>query len=199
MNVFNRVVMFLLSFILFVFSGMIFLLLTRLVVPGNPFLRAILALYNAWYTIALARGTATNLPQLITLGLAIIGLVLVVLELWPITRLFRRPEAKQYIVRQDTMGQVTVGRAMVRDFVQHEAEAVPGVVHAEPEVRDGPNGLRLRTKTALAWDAEAPAVGQVLQERLKESVQTHLGLPVAEVTVTAQAAPIAKETRRRVA
>jgi uncharacterized alkaline shock family protein YloU len=199
MNAFNRIVMFLLSFLLFVFGTIIFLLLTGIVVPGNTYLRDILALYNAWRAVALVRGASTNIAVLIAIVLALVGLVLVVLELLPVGRLFRRQEVKQYIVREDNLGQVTVGRTMVRDFVQHEAEAVPGVVHAEPEVRDGPGGLRLYTKASLAWDAEAPAVGQVLQERLKEAVQTHLGLPVAEVKVNAQAAPIAKEPRRRVA
>jgi len=199
MNVFNRIVMFLLSFILFVFGATIFVLLTGLVVPNNPYLRDVLALYNAWRAVALLRGTATNIAVLIALVFAVVGLVVVVLELLPLGRLFRRSEAKQYVVRDDTLGQVTVGRTMVRDFVQHEAEAVPGVVHAEPEVRDGHGGLRVHTKASLAWDAEAPAVGQLLQERIKESVQTHIGLPVTEVTVTTQAAPVVKETRRRVA
>lgn len=199
MAIFNRVVMFLLSFILFAFGTITFLLLTGIVVPGNSYLRSILALYNAWRAIALLRGATTNIAVLIALLLAVIGLVVVVLELLPVGRLFRRREAKQYVVRQDSMGQVTLGRSMVRDLVQHVAESVPGVVHAEPEVKDGADGLHVATRASLAWDADAPAVGQALQERIKESVQTQLGLPVAEVRVTAQAAPVVKEQRRRVA
>lgn len=199
MNIFNRIVMILLSLLLFAFGTIVFLLLTRLVIPENDFLRNILALYTAWQAVALLRGAQTNVIQLVALAMAIVGLVLLVLELLPIRRLFGRREAKQYIVRQDTLGQVTVGRTMVRDFVQHEAESIPGVVHAEPEVKDGSGGLVIFTKASLAWDAEAPAVGQLLQERLKDSVQTHLGLPVSEVKVVAQAAPIVKEPRRRVA
>lgn len=199
MNIFNRIVMFLLSFILFAFGTITFLLLTGIVVPQNSYLRAILALYNAWRAIALLRGASTNIAVLIALILAVVGLVLVILEVLPMGRVFRRREAKQYIVRQDTIGQVTLGRSMVRDLVQHVAEAVPGVVHAEPEVHDRPDGLHLTTRASLAWDADAPAVGQLLQERIKEAVQTQLGLPVAEVRVTAEAAPIVKEQRRRVA
>lgn len=199
MTIFNRVVMFLLSFILFAFGAITFLLLTGIVVPRNSYLRDILALYNAWRAIALLRGATTNVAVLIALLLALIGLVLVVLELLPIGRLFRRRETKEYVVRQDTLGQVTLGRSMVHDLVQHVAEAVPGVVHAEPEVKDRADGLHLSTRASLAWDADAPAVGQLLQERIKESVQTQLGLPVAEVRVTAQTAPVVKEQRRRVA
>ncbi len=199
MNIFNRIVMFLLSFLLFVFGGLTFLLLTGLVVPQNDYLRSVLTLYNAVRAIALVRGASTNIAVLIAIIMAVVGLVLVVLELLPVGRLFRRREAKQYVVRQDQLGQVTLERSMVRDLVQHVAESVPGVVHAEPEVKDGTDGLHVVARTSIAWDADAPAIGQALQERIKESVQTQLGLPVAEVRVTAQTAPAVKEQRRRVA
>lgn len=197
MAIFNRIVMLLLSFILFAFGAITFLLLTGLVVPNNSYLRSILALYSAWRAIALLRGASTNIAALIALALAIVGLVVLILEVLPIGRLFRRREVKQYVVREDSLGQVTLGRTMVRDLVQHVAEDVPGVVHAEPEVKDGAGGLHVSTRAALAWDADAPTVGQALQERIKESVQTQLGLPVAEVRVTAEAAPVVKEQRRR--
>lgn len=199
MTVFNRIVMFLLSFILFAFGTITFLLLTGLVVPNNSYLRAILVLYNAWRTVALLRGANTNIAVLIALLLAVVGLVLVVLELLPVGRLFRRREPTQYVVRKDSLGQVTLERSMVRNLTQHVAETVPGVVRAEPEVKDGKDGLHLATRVSLAWDADAPAVGQLVQERIKESVQSQLGLPVSEVRVTAQTPPVVKEQHRHVA
>jgi uncharacterized alkaline shock family protein YloU len=114
--------------------------------------------------------------------------------------LFGKHQDKRYVVRRDALGQITVERSMVRDVVQHEALAVPGVLHAEPSVKDGKDGLHISTRAALVWDADTPSTGQILQERVKESVQTHLGLPVAEVRVTAETAALPKETpRRRVA
>lgn len=200
MNVFNRIVMSLAALIVFAFGFIVFLLLTGLVVPSNSYLRAILALYNAWRAIMLLRGATTNIALLIAIVLALIGLIVLILELLPMGRLFSgRREAKQYVVRDDQLGQVTLGRSMVRDVVRHVGEATPGVTQVEPEVKDGEGGLHITTRATLAWDADAPTVGQQLQERIKESVQTQLGLPVAEVRVTAEAAPIAKDQRRRVA
>jgi uncharacterized alkaline shock family protein YloU len=197
MNIFNRIVMLLLGFIVFAFGTTTFLLLTGIVVPENSYLRAILALYAAWRAVALLRGATTNIAVLVALVLAIVGLVLLVLELLPLGRLFRRREPKQYVVRQDNLGQVTLGRSMVRDLVQHVAQDVPGVVYAEPEVKDSADGLRISTRASLAWDADAPSVGQQVQERVKDSVQTQLGLPVAEVHVTAQTTPIIKDHHRK--
>lgn len=196
MNIFNRIIVLLLGLALLAFGGITFLLLTGLVTPGNGYLRDLLTLYTAWRAIALLRGATTNVAALVALGLAIIGLVVVILELLPMGRLFRRREGKQYVVRQDAVGQVTLGSSMVRDLVEHVAESVPSVVHAEPTVKDGADGLHIAMRASLAWDADAPAVGQALQERVKESVQSQLGLSVAEVSVTAQTAPVAKAQQR---
>lgn len=201
MNIVNRVIMIVAGLIVFAFGAITFLLLSGIVVPSNSYLRAILAAYSAWRAIALLRGATGNTAIIVALVLALVGLVILVAELvGPVRLLFRGREVKHYVVRRDALGQVTVGRSMVRDVVQHEAEAIPGVLHAEPSVKDGKDGLHVSTRASLAWDADAPSIGQTLQERIKESVQTHLGLPVAEVRVTAQTEPLPKEPpRRRVA
>lgn len=201
MHIVNRVLMIIAALIILIFGSITFLLLTGIVAPANQTLRNVLTLYKALQAIALLRGTQNNTAIIIALFLALIGLALLVLELWgPVRRLLGGEQAKRYVVRQDSLGQVTVDRTMVRDWVQHEAESVPGVLHAEPEVHDGKDGLHVSTRAAIAWDADAPGVGQVLQQRIKDSVQTHLGLPVAEVRVSAQSAPlVAEPPRRRVA
>jgi uncharacterized alkaline shock family protein YloU len=201
MNIVNRAIMIVASLSVFLFGMIIFVLLTGIVVPGNQTLRNILALYSALRAVALLRGASGNTAILIALMLAAIGLAVLVLELWgPVRLLFIGRQDKRYVIRRDTHGQVTIGRSMVRDVVQHEAEAVPGVLHAEPSVQDGKDGLRVYTRASLVWDADTPGTGQILQERIRESVQNHLGLPVAEVNVVAQTAPLPKEPpRRRVA
>lgn len=189
MNIFNRVFMVVLSLLIFAFGTMTFLLLTGIVIPANRYLRAILALYTAYRTIALLSGASPNTAIVISFLVGLVGLILLVLELLPtgrlFRRLFRRPEGKPYVVRQDALGEVAIQRSMVRDLVEHEATSVPGVVQAEAQVHDGPDGLLIALRAMLAWDADAPSVGKVLQDRIKESVQTHLGMPVAQVQVTA--------------
>lgn len=192
MHIFNRIMMILLSLLICALGTMTFLLLTGLVVPANPYLKAIL--------VALSAGAGPNTAIVIAFLVGLAGLVVLVIELLPLGRLFRGPEGKPYVVRQDPIGEVSVQRSMVRDLVEHEATSLPGVVSAEPHVQDGPDGLRIAVHASLAWDADAPNVGQLLQERIKDSVQTHLGLPVAQVQVTAatQLLPSTKGSRRRV-
>jgi hypothetical protein len=201
MNIFNRVVMIIVGLIIFAFGTITFLLLTRIVVPDNSFLRDILALYAAWQAVALLNGLSANTSIVIAFVLGLIGLVLLILELIPFGRLFRGREAKHYVVHHDPLGEVTVAQSMVRDLIQHETEVTPGVtqVVSPPKVKDSPTGLRVSTRAALSLDANAPGVGQDLQERIKESIQNHLGLSVAEVTIDTQTAPPPKPSGRRVA
>jgi uncharacterized alkaline shock family protein YloU len=200
MNIFNRIVMTLASLLIFAFGATVFLLLTGMVIPANAYLRAILALYNAYRAVALVTGGSPNIGITIAFFVGLVGLVLLVFELLPVGRLFHRPESKPYVLRQDTLGEVTLQRSMVRDLIEHEAESVPGVVHAEPEIHDGPEGLVIAVRASLAWDADAPGVGQALQERIKDGVQTHLGLQVSQVQVTATRELLTarrRESRRR--
>jgi len=201
MNVVNRIIMIVVSLILFAFGTIVFLLLTNIVIPSNTYLQSILALYSAWQSVALIRGTSANGLIIISLIIGLVGLIFLILEVMPFFRIFgRRREAKKYVVHQDPLGDVTVARSMVTNLVHHEAATVPGVTQVieDPEVKDTPNGLRVSTRAAVSWDANAPGVGQMLQERIKDSIQTHLGLSVAEVTVATQAAPQVKTAGRRV-
>jgi uncharacterized alkaline shock family protein YloU len=201
MNVVNRIIMIVASLIVFAFGTTVFLLLTQIVVPDNTYLRDILALYSAVQAVALLNGSSGNALIIISFFIGLIGLIFLILELMPFGRIFfRRRESKQYVVHQDPLGEVTVARSMVSDLVHHEAAAVPGVTRVveDPHVKDSPNGLRVSTRAAVAWDADAPGVGQMLQARIKDSIQSHLGLSVAEVTVATQTAPQVKASGRRV-
>lgn len=200
MNIVNRIIMTIWALMLLIFGTITFLLLTGVMVPANQTLRNILRLYATLQALALMRGTQNNTAVIIAVVLALIGLAFLILELWgPVRRLFHGGQAKRYVVRQDAVGQVTVDRTMVRDWVQHEAQSVPGVQHAEAEVKDGQDGLHIFVRTAIAWDADAPAVGAEVQQGIKDSAQTHIGLPVAEVHVATQSAPLVAEPPRRVA
>ena len=198
-NIFNRIFMVVLTLLIFAFGTTVFLLLTGIVIPANRYLRALLALYSAYRAVALLSGASPNTAIIIAFLVGLVGLIFLVLELLPAGRLFRRREGKPYVVRQDPLGEISLQRSMVTHLVEHEATSIPGVVRAEPEVQDGPDGLRIAVRAYLAWDADAPGVGQLLQERIKESVQKHLGLSVAQVQVTATTELLKprSESRRR--
>src|SRR5262245_4116858 len=191
MNTFNRIAMIVVSLILLVVGIIGLLLLNGAIRPSNL---NVWLLYNLALYIAARQGVDFGPAMTVCIVLALIGLAILILELLP-----RRREAARYVVRQDSLGAVTVERASIADLVQHEARRVPGVLEVRPEVSNGPDGLHVFTRTTVEPEVEAPALGQELQERIKSSVQSHMGLQVAEVRIATQTAPLDRRKRRRVA
>src|SRR5262245_20291809 len=191
MNTFNRIAMIVVSLILLVVGIIGLLLLNGAIRPSNL---NVWLLYNLALYIAARRGVDFGPATAVCIVLALIGLAILILELFP-----RRREAARYVVRQDSQGTVTVERSSVADVVQHEALRAQGVLEGHPEVSSASDGLHLFTRTTVEPDVEAPALGQELQERIKTSVQSHMGLQVAEVRIATQTAPLERRKRRRVA
>jgi uncharacterized alkaline shock family protein YloU len=188
-NVFNRILLLLLG-ALAVVAGVIALLLLLPVIhaadvsPGG-------LLQGFWQGIANLAGAAATVAVIGAILLALAGLALIVIELLPAPR-----EEQTYVVRKDGLGTVTVARKSVRQVVQYEAAQIEGVREVHPEVSNGADGLHIVAHASLAPDAEAPTVGEQLQVTIKEAVQRHLGLPVAEVQIHTQVQAL--DTRRRV-
>jgi hypothetical protein len=198
MNIANRIIVLLLSLIAFIFTATAALLLGGILRPdvfGKLGVLLGLALF-------LAHLKGADFTAAITTAsvLAVVSLLLFVLEILPLFRVHpgrRQPET--YVIQQDELGQVTVDRKSVRNLVQYEAAAIPGVIRVRPpEVRDGPAGLSIYARTSLAPTAEATAIGKKLQEQIQTSVQQHMGLPVTRVQVATEIEPLDGAGRRRV-
>jgi hypothetical protein len=190
MNVFNRIVMLLLSAALLAFGIIGLLLIGGLIAPAAVSPNGVLLRQWRFFT-QLNTADATT-AAIVCAVLALVGFILLILELLP-----RRREPAQFLVRQDGQGKVTVARSSVRDLVQFEAAAVPGVMETRQAVDGGRKGLRVRVRASIAPEAEAPKVGETLQERVQTAIQRHIGLPVAEVQVATQIEPFEHRGRQR--
>jgi uncharacterized alkaline shock family protein YloU len=188
-HVFNRILLLVLG-VLAVIGGVIALLLVLQVIhpadvsPGGLFL-------DFWRGIAGLSGGAATTAAIVATLLALGGIALIVIELLPGPR-----EDRTYVVRKDGLGTVTVARKSVRQVVQYEAAQIVGVREVHSDVRNGADGIHIITHASLAPDAIAPSVGEQLQTSIKEAVQRHIGIPVAEVQVHTQVASL--DTQRRV-
>jgi uncharacterized alkaline shock family protein YloU len=178
-NAFNRILLLVLGALALVAGIIALLLVIQVVHPADVGLGGVLN--GFWQGIANLSGGSAVAAVIISILLALAGLALIVVELLPAPR-----EAPVYVVRKDSLGTVTVARKSVRQVVQYEAAQIAGVRDVRPEVRNGPDGIHIIARTSLAPDAEAPAVGEQLQTSIKEAVQRHIGLPVAEVQIHTQ-------------
>ena len=191
MNVFNRIIVILLSLAAIAFSIIVFLLVGGVVRPTQVSPGGFLL--GLWRFFPQLNPTGATIAVLVCALVVIASLILLILEL----NIFRR-EPAQLVVRQDGLGKVTVARSSVQKLVGHEAAAVPGVIETRQAVDEGPNGLRVHVRVLLLPEVDAPEVGHTLQERVQKAIQGHIGLPVAEVQVATQLEPFEKPRRPRV-
>jgi uncharacterized alkaline shock family protein YloU len=191
MNVFNRIFMIILSLAAISFSSIAFLLIAGAVRPAQVSLGGLLI--GLWGFFARLNATDATIAIVVCVFIVALALILLVLEL----NIFQR-ESAQLLVRQDSLGKVTVARSSVRKLVGHVAKAVPGVIETRQAVDEKRSGLRVHMRVLLLPEVDAPAVGQTLQEKVQKAIQTYIGLTVDEVQVATQLEPFEKTRRPQV-
>jgi hypothetical protein len=128
-----------------------------------------------------------------SVGTLLLAIVLAFLELRPARRDAR------LVVKQDALGRVTVAQDVVRELVRREAALTAGIMEVHPrlDVDNRGLGMRIRCRVSVDPTASLPELTEQFQERVKASIEHHLGRPVAEVSVNTQLAPLADRRPRR--
>jgi hypothetical protein len=192
MNVLNRVLIILISLVALVASIAVLLVTIGMVDPET-------LAPNNWFQNRLAEfedltGTDWNWAIAVSGAVILVSLLLLTLELRPGQR-----EPSRLVVKQDGMGRVTVALDSVRRLVDWEAQRESGVMESESQVREEANGLQIRSRVSLSPQASAPEVAELLQERIKNTIEHHIGKRVSQVTVDTQLEPLGgRDGRRRV-
>lgn len=189
MNIFNRILIILLSIVTAIAAVAVLLVTLGAVEPAD-------LAPTAWLQDRLEPFTTlSDANQAWTIAvcsaLLLLSLVLLFLELKPPAR-----REKQMVLRDDTLGRVTVSRDGIAELARREAARVNGVWEFEPEVDEDSRGLRIRGRASLDPEANVPAVTELVQERVRTAVEQHLGRPVADVQVDTQLTPLAGNRRR---
>ncbi|HEU4327994.1 MAG TPA: alkaline shock response membrane anchor protein AmaP [Roseiflexaceae bacterium] len=182
MHLFNRLVVVLLD-VLLMAGAILLLLLTfgvltpQQVVPAGLTETAL----GQWLGSFAGAPPLDRLLVSLLAGLVILGgLLLLALELRP------APQAESIVIRDDVIGRVTVQPKSVRDLISYTAAQLPDILQVDTVMGHSPQGLTIHCRTSLTPEAHIPQVTTLLQARIKQVVEQHLGLKVAVVTVDAQ-------------
>lgn len=118
---------------------------------------------------------------------ALIAAFLLWLELRQLFK--RRP---RLILSCGILGETAISINQVGMLAQYEAETIEGVrkVHTIAESRK--DGIQVRQTVAVEANRPLPSLAEEIQERVKRSLEYHLGFPVAGVQVTLQQSSITK-------
>jgi len=190
MNVFNRIIMILVCLIAIAFSIIVFLLVGGVIRPTQVSPGGFLS--GLWSFYSQLNPSNATIAAIAFALLLIVALIILILEFYSL-----RSGSDQFVVREDSIGKVTVARSSVRKLVGYEAKAIPEVIETRQTVDKGRNGLRVHVRALLFPEVNAPEVGHTLQEKVQKSIQAHMGLDVIEVQVATQLEPFDKPRRRR--
>lgn len=192
MNAFNRIVMILLDLLLLCGAVLVLLITFGAVTVAQILPRAYTetALGQWLASFAHMAPTETLITTVVALILIVLCLALLIAELRPERR------TRTITIRDDGLGVVTVRAESVRALIAYVTSRIPEVLQLQPEIDSTSSGLRIRCRAALSSEANIPQVSTELQSRIKEAVEQHLGMKVADVAVMAQLEPLAEVARR---
>jgi uncharacterized alkaline shock family protein YloU len=189
MNLFNRLLILLLSLLVLAGAAVVLLAMLGAAQPEHlvptPWVRDRLDVLVQLDPAGRARTISASVVALL------LAIVLALLELRPARRDAR------LTLKQDALGQVTVAHEVVRELVRREGRRIAGVMAVHPRLDVDRGELRIRCRVSVDPTASLPELTQQLQDRVKASIEHHLGRPVAEVSVDTQLAPLVDRWPRR--
>ena len=172
------------------FSIIVFLLVGGVIRPTQVSPNGFLAgLWSFYSQLSPTNATIATIFFALTL---ILSIAIIILEFVNI-----RSRADHFVVREDSLGKVTVALSSVRKLVGYVAKSVPGVIETRQSVDKGSKGMRVQVRALLFPEANAPEVGHTLQEKVQQAIQRHMGIDVTDVQVATQLDPFDKPRRRR--
>ncbi len=114
----------------------------------------------------------------IAAGVAILALVLLVLSVRSAVQ-----RAPRLILSSGSLGVVAVDLKQVGLLAQHEAERVQGVREVDTTAESDKSGLAIQQTIAIEPEMAFASLAEQVQQRVKQSLEFHLGLPVMRVQV----------------
>jgi hypothetical protein len=187
----NRLLMIVLAVVVLIGAAAVLLTTLGVIQP------ALVAPAGQWFEDRLAPFTELD-PAVrswtvaVCLILLVVALILLILEVAVRARTPRR-----ITLKEDAFGRVTVALDGLRELTEREANQVPGVNTARSKIAEDTRGLKIGCRVSVDPTSSIPDMTQELRDRLKAAVEHHVGLPVMEVSVDTQVAPLAAPPRRR--
>ena len=123
-------------------------------------------------------------------GVSVIVAVLAALLLWG--ELKNVVASPQLILSRSHLGQVAISLDQVGILAQHEAETIPGVREARTVAESKKAGIEVQQMIAVEPKQLLPALAEEIQQRVKRSLEYHLGFPVVAVRIQLQQASLSK-------
>ena len=109
------------------------------------------------------------------------GAVLFYIELRPLFISERR-----FLISKDDLGKVEITESCIGKFVDYEAKRFKEISDATSQITKKKAGLQIKSDVFVSPESNIPDLGQNVRARLKERLETNLGLLISKISVTAK-------------
>lgn len=123
----------------------------------------------------------------IVLGIAVISFALLWLELRDVIR-----RQSRLVLSRGAMGMIAINLDQIGLLAQREAEYVSGVREVETATHSRKDGLDVQQTIAVEPEVAFGPLAERVQQKVKQSLEFHLGFPVARVEVLLRRASLRK-------
>ncbi len=123
----------------------------------------------------------------ISICIALLALFCIWLELRTVVRPLPR-----LILSRGSLGEVAINLDQISRLAQREAEHVSGVREVETVAQTHKGGIDVKQKVSVEPEMAYMPLAEQVQQRVKKSLEHHLGFPVASVEVLLQQASLRK-------
>ena len=172
----NRVLVILVSLIIVVVAGALLLVVLDLLTPVQ-------LATNNWFQDRLTELDNLRGPEFawavgILAAFLVLGVFLFIAELGSLGT-----SKSRMTVTQSELGTVTIREDSVRNIVNYEARSISGVIDSSTKIKEHDNAVAIDCHATIEPGQNIPGLTQELQERIKATVEHHLGRPVSTVHV----------------
>lgn len=189
MNIFNRILIFLLGVAMLVAVSAVLIVTLDVVEPPQ-------IAPNAWFEDRLIwfdelDGSDEMWAIIASVLFLVAGLALLFFELKP------NGDGGRLTLKEDAFGRVTIARGGIVELANHEAMQVSGVRESRARVTDEKGQLHIHERVSIDPEAQVSDVTEGIRERIKTAVEHHVGWSVTKVHVDAQVQPQSQKARVR--
>jgi uncharacterized alkaline shock family protein YloU len=138
----------------------------------------------AWFNAEFGLHGGVVAAALTLLMLAALGLLSIELRRLTVT--------PRLVLSRGGLGEVAIHLDQISKLAQHEAEHVLGVREVETSAHSDKAGIAVKQRVAVEPEVAFAPLAEQVQQRVKQSLEYHLGFPVAGVQILLQHAPISK-------
>lgn len=117
----------------------------------------------------------------ICFGVFLLGVGLLYIALRPLF-----PREPRFLISQDELGKVEISESCIEKFINHQARLFREISDARSQIINKKDGLHIKSYIVVTPETKISELGRNLQNRLKNKLESNLGLLTSNIIIIAK-------------